>query len=186
MRPDPCQSSKRKAVEPVRSPSGTVEVTPPTVNLADLPLAVCAAGRKRNSAATWGRPPATCCRICRPASVGAPLRVKPEPSCRSVHRCNDPKNQVLSLPSKYGRRTGPPKVPPNWFSNRKGAPMRASVVAFGLQKPVVLLAALSWLLQALKWLLLLNKKALPWYWFVPLLVMTLSTEPELRPYSAAN
>src|SRR5215813_12235978 len=185
MRPDPCQSSKRKAVEPVRSPSGTVDVTPLMVNFADLPLAACATGRKRNSAATCGRLPAACCRICRPASVGAPFSVKPGANCRSVHRCNDPKNHVLSLPLKYGRRTGPPKVPPNWSSIRKGAPWRTSVVAFGSQKPPGL-PALSWLLQALKWLLLLKKKALPWYWFVPLLVMTLNTEPELRPYSAAN
>src|SRR5215475_8717277 len=125
MRPDPCQSSKRKAVEPVSSPSGTsiqdggigamgsagLQLTPGvSENRALLLLAVgVPAERKRNSAATCGRLPAAFCRACRPASVGAPLRVKPEPSCRSVHRCTDPKNQVLSLPLKYGRRTGPPK-----------------------------------------------------------------------------
>src|SRR6266511_4114599 len=129
MRPDPCQSSKRKDVEPVRSPSGTsiqdggigawgsagLQFTPGvSENRAILPLAAGATGRKRNNAATCARLPAFCCNLCRPKSVGAPFSVKPGANCRSVHRCNDPKNQVLSLPSKYGRRTGPPKVPPNW------------------------------------------------------------------------
>src|SRR5262249_35845129 len=106
-----------------------------------VPLADCAAGRNFSNAATCGRPPTIVCRIWRPAAVGTPLIVAPDPSWRSVQRWEEPKKKVLSL------MIGPPKVPPNWFSLRRGASLNP--------------AALSRLLRALKTSLLLNQNAEP-------------------------
>src|SRR6185295_11353395 len=150
----------------VSEPRGTVKVWAPIVKRAVVLFAAVAAGRNFKRAATCGREPACCCRICRPASVGTPLIELPEPSCRSVHRWYGPKKKVLSL------MMGPPIVPPYWFSLRRGASL----------KP----AALSTLLRALTTLLLLNSKAEPWKRFPPDFVRMLTTEPAARPYSAEN
>src|SRR5271169_6061754 len=64
---------------------------------------------------------------------------------------------------------GPPNVPPNWFWWKSG--FGATVNVNGL---------------ALRSVLRKNSYTLPWNSLVPDLVTTLTTAPELRPYSASN
>src|SRR6185436_4836967 len=174
MRIEVCQSLKADGCDPVSAPRGTVNIVPLRSNLAVVAMGVCAAGRNFKSAWTWGRLPAWAWIIALPASVGAPLRVVPTPSCRSHQRWIAKKKNVLSF------RIRPPKVPPAWFSIRKGAPLRDGSVAVGLQKP----PALFVLLQALSALSLWNQNAEPWKSFEPLLVIALKIALEFRPYSA--
>ena len=69
-----------------------------------------AAGRCESSACTCGRLPAADCRMPRPASVGAPSSVKPDPvSAASTADTRRRRTRCL-------RRIGPPSVPPNWLS----------------------------------------------------------------------
>jgi hypothetical protein len=149
----------------VIEPRGTSYTCPLRVNVAVRPSVVWAAGRWASSAATWGRL-ANCWRTCRPASVGAPFKVNPEPRARSVQRWKEPKKNVRS------RTSGPPRVAPNWFSFRSGA---SSSPAFS-----------SRLLREFHSFWLRYQNADPWKALVPLFVTTFITEPAARPYSAAN
>ena len=79
------EDERRRARSAIRA--APCSVCPPRVKVAIWPFGVCAGGQVLRAApATCGRLPATDCSTARPASVGAPLSVKPEPSCRSVHR----------------------------------------------------------------------------------------------------
>src|ERR1044071_1298873 len=116
--------------------------------------------------------------------------VKPEPSWRSHQRWSEKKKKGRSLPEmkalppspKRGRWSGPPMVPPNWFSMRNGAWRLLGSAAFGSQKPPCLLR----LLHAFSALSLWNQKPEPWNSLPPDLVMALKTAEPLRPYSAVN
>ena len=91
--------------------------------------------------------------------------VTPLPSRRSVQRCPETKKKVLSW------TTGPPSVPPNWFSVRNGEEENS---------------CLSRLLREFRRLSLWNQNAEPWNSLLPDLVMTFTTDPEATPYWAVN
>ena len=92
--------------------------------------------------------------------------MNPDPSRRSVQRWYDPKKNV-----RFGI-TGPPSVPPNWFSTRYGESVRP--------------AALSWLFREFSLSSLWKMNADPRKSLVPFLVITFITDPAARPNSAAN
>ena len=125
------------------------------------------AGRCFSSAATCGRLPATDCSTARPASVGAPFSVKPEPELTvgpALVRAEE-ERPVRGRPARRACR--PTDSPRGTGASR--AP-----------------AALSRLLREFRLLSLWNQNADPLKLLVPLLVTTLTTEPAARPNSAAN
>src|SRR5689334_8551056 len=102
-----------------------------------------------------------------PAGVGVRLSEEKTVFCEIISWSNPPKKNTLFL------ATGPPMVnPPNSSLSRGGS-----------FKPW---NCFSKLLIAFRTELLIDPKTLPCQTLPPDLVMTLTTEPELRPYSGPN
>src|ERR1019366_9130169 len=111
-----------------------------------------------------GNPPAKtlpCCAVLGLSAGVGTITVSPEIPWRTRRPSYETKKNVLSF------RSGPPKVPPNWFWLNCGLTV--------LKYP----CALSTLLRKYSY-------TLPCHRLVPDLVTTLTTAPELRPYSASK
>src|SRR5215472_8586003 len=95
--------------EAVRFPTSIV--WPPAVSVEKF---VVPGGTEAKRAFTWGRSPKYCWSVARPVTVGAPLMVALEPSCRSVHFRKSPKKKVLldfRIPfPNHAKANGPPAV----------------------------------------------------------------------------